>query len=169
LFKCPDASNPSGSRSVFARDVWLKSQRYAEIKFQSSSLRSSRGRTVAKPPVRLFSFQHFRFQHFPHGLPERTLARREPDAVAPPIACAARTPPAALRAKCPPCSARTTGRTRQLCARSSRCRTLPRRLGRMLALLPSVTNWRDRHGQRCAQDATHPRPRAILWFVNYFL
>jgi hypothetical protein len=37
--------------------------------------------------------------------------------------------------------------TRQLCARSTRCRTLPRGLGRMLSLVPPAANWRDSQKQ----------------------
>lgn len=45
---------------------------------EPSSLRSSRGRTVARLPVRLFSVQisGFHFQHFPCGFTEPTLALR---------------------------------------------------------------------------------------------
>jgi hypothetical protein len=45
----------------------------------TSSLRSSRGRTRTAFAV---AFSNFRFQHFPGGFTERTLALRSPDAAA---------------------------------------------------------------------------------------
>ena len=86
------------------------------------------------------------------GCTERTLVLHSPDAARP------RSPTGSLRTKSPPCSARTAGRTRPFPSAPFAAATASR-ITRMLPLIPSAVNGRDRHQQRCALRLVKPQGR----------